>query len=69
MLDRFSEQYCITEFVPASDEKVQLLMKDKQTSFDYYTETAFEKALETQFTIKEKRLIQGSERIIYLLEK
>ena len=69
MLSRFSEQYCITEFVPANDEKVQLLMKDKQRSFDYYTETAIEKALETEFTIKDKRVIEGSERIIYLLEK
>lgn len=69
MLSRFTEKYCITEFVPANDEKVQLLMKDKQRSFAFYTETAFEKALETEFTIKDKRVIEESERIIYLLEK
>lgn len=69
MLSRFSEQYCITEFVSACDEKVQLLIKDKQRSFAYYTEAAFEKAVETQFAIKEKKFIEGSERIIYLLEK
>lgn len=69
MLSRFSDRYCITEFVPAGDEKVQLLMKDKQRSFAYYTEAVFEKALETQFTIKDKRIIEGSGRIIYLLEK
>ena len=69
MLDRFSEQYCITEFVPATDDKVQMLMKDKQRGYLEYTEQAFTKALEAKFTIKDKRLIAGSERVVYLLEK
>jgi hypothetical protein len=69
MLDRFSEQYCITEFVPVSDDKVQMLMKDKQREYLEYTEEGFTKALETKFNIKDKRVIAGSERVIYLLEK
>lgn len=69
MLDRFSEQYCITEFVPATDDKVQMLMKDKQRGYLDYTEEAFTQALETRFDIKDKRTIAGSERVIYLLEK
>jgi hypothetical protein len=69
MLDRFSKQYCITEFVPATDDKVQILMKDKQKGYAGYTESAFSQALKTKFTIKDKRVIAGSERVIYLLEK
>jgi SAM-dependent methyltransferase len=69
MLDRFSEQYCITEFVPTTDDKVQMLMKDKQKAYLEYTEDAFTKALETKFNIKDKQVIAGSERVIYLLEK
>jgi hypothetical protein len=69
MLDRFSEQYCITEFVPVSDDKVQMLIKDKQRAYLEYTEEEFTKALESKFTIKDKGVIEGSERVIYLLEK
>lgn len=69
MLDRFSEQYCITEFVPVSDDKVQMLMKDKQREYLEYTEEGFTKVLESKFTIKDKRVIEGSKRVIYLLEK
>ena len=69
MLNKFSEQYVITEFVPANDEKVQLLMKDKQKEYPEYSEEAFIKAIEQNFTIKERKVINGSERIIYLLEK
>jgi hypothetical protein len=68
MLERFSDQYCITEFVPTTDDKVQMLMKDKQRAYLDYTEEAFTQALETRFAIKDKRLIAGSERILYLLE-
>jgi SAM-dependent methyltransferase len=68
MLDRFSEQYCITEFVPATDDKVQMLIKDKQRAYLEYTEEEFTKSLEGKFTIKDKRVIEGSERILFLLE-
>lgn len=69
ILDQFSQKYCITEFVPATDDKVKMLMKDKQRSFENYTESNFSKALQINFVIKERRKIEGSNRIIYLLEK
>ena len=69
MLYRFSEQYVITEYIPINDEKVQLLIKDKYREYPDYTEVSFRKALESHFSIKEYRQIDGSERIIYLLEK
>ncbi len=69
MLNAFSDQYAITEFVPVTDEKVQLLLKDKHRTYPDYSEEGFVKALEVHFNIKERKQIDGSERMIYLLEK
>ncbi len=69
ILDGFSEQYVIVEFIPFEDEKVQFLIKDKQRDYSDYTEEAFKEAIEKFFKIKERKQIEGSERILYLLEK
>ena len=69
ILDGFSEQYVIVEFIPFQDEKVQFLIKDKQRNYLDYTEEAFKEAIERFFEIKERKQIDGSERILYLLEK
>ena len=69
ILDGFSEQHVIVEFIPFEDEKVQFLIKDKQRDYSDYTEEAFKEAIERFFEIKERKLIEGSERILYLLEK
>ena len=69
MLNAFSDQYAITEFIPVTDEKVQLLLKDKHKTYSDYSEEGFVKALEVHFNIKERKQIDGSERMIYLLEK
>jgi SAM-dependent methyltransferase len=69
ILDGFSEQYVIVEFVPFEDEKVQFLIKDKQRDYLDYTEEVFKEAIERFFEIKERKQIEGSGRILYLLEK
>jgi len=69
MLNAFSERYAITEYIPINDEKVQLLIKDKYREYPDYTEVSFREALEVYFTIKEYKQLEGSNRIIYLLEK
>ncbi len=69
MLSQFSEHYCITEFVPTNDEKVQLLIKNKQRDFLHYTEDRFTNALEQYFKIIKQFKLEGSERILYLLKK
>ena len=69
ILDGFSEQYVIVEFIPFEDEKVQFLIKDKQRDYSDYTEEAFKEAIERFFEIKERKQIEESERILYLLEK
>jgi precorrin-6B methylase 2 len=69
ILDGFSEQHVIVEFIPFEDEKVQFLIKDKQRDYSDYTEDAFKEAIERFFEIKERKQIEGSKRILYLLEK
>jgi hypothetical protein len=69
ILDGFSEQHVIVEFIPFEDEKVQFLIKDKQRDYSDYTEGAFKEAIEKFFEIKERKQIDGSKRILYLLEK
>ncbi len=69
MFNEFSERQVIIEYIPITDEKVQFLIKDKQREYADYTEEGFTKALEQYFQIKERKQIEGSERILYLLEK
>ncbi len=69
MFNEFSERQVIIEYIPITDEKVQFLMKDKQREYADYTEEGFTKALEQYFQIKERIQLEGSERILYLLEK
>ena len=69
ILDRFSDKNVIVEFIPITDEKVRFLIKDKQRNYQDYTEEGFTKALEQFFEIKERIQLEGSERILYLLEK
>jgi precorrin-6B methylase 2 len=69
MFNEFSERQVIIEYIPITDEKVQFLIKDKQREYADYTEEGFIKALEQYFQIKERIQLEGSERILYLLEK
>jgi hypothetical protein len=69
ILDRFSDKNVIVEFIPITDEKVQFLIKDKQRDYSDYTEEAFKEAIDRFFEIKERKQIEGSERILYLLVK
>jgi SAM-dependent methyltransferase len=69
MFNEFSKRQVIIEYIPITDEKVQFLIKDKQREYADYTEEGFTKALEQYFQIKERIQLEGSERILYLLEK
>lgn len=69
MFNEFSERQVIIEYIPITDEKVQFLIKDKQRDYSDYTEEGFTKALEQYFEIKDNVKLEGSERILYLLEK
>ena len=69
MFSKFSEKQVIIEYIPITDEKVQFLIKDKNRDYSEYTEENFTKALEHYFQIKERIILKGSDRILYLIEK
>lgn len=62
-------RYLIIEFVPKSDSQVKRLLASRLDIFPNYTKAGFEKAFQTCYTILEEAPVQGSERILYLMEK
>ena len=61
--------YLIIEFVPKSDSQVQRLLATRDDIFPHYTQTGFEQAFNTRFTILKSMAIPGSERTLYLMQK
>ncbi|MDB5224264.1 MAG: SAM-dependent methyltransferase [Chitinophagaceae bacterium] len=62
-------KYLIIEFVPKADEKIQLMLSGKKDIYEEYDEKHFEQAFEKYYTIRNKQLIEGSLRVLYLLVK
>ncbi len=62
-------KYLLIEFVPKTDEKVELLLKNRQDIFTDYTVIDFEKAFSKEFKIVLQQKITGTERILYLMKK
>ncbi len=69
LLALYSKQYVIVEFIPKSDKKVQLLIKDKTLDFSGYKEDNFTDALSEWFNTTEVVTLEDSERKLLLLEK
>lgn len=69
MFSLFSSKYLITEFIPANDSKVQLLIKNRNKDLSAYTIDSYKKALEKYFNIIETTKLDGSERKLILLQK
>ena len=65
----FSHKYLIVEFIPITDNKVQLLIKDKKVDLNNYNQDAFTKALKVWFEIKEIVELSKSKRVLYFLER
>ena len=66
----FLKQICkslIIEFVPKHDPKSQKLLAFKGDIFPDYNQDCFEKTFRKYFQIKEKKAIEGSKRILYLM--
>jgi|SRR3989338_5553103 len=59
----------IVEFVPKSDTQVQKLLSTRKDVFPNYTEEGFEKAFDLFFSIRSKRNIVGSQRVLYHMVK
>lgn len=64
-----TRQWLIIEFVPISDEKASALVRDKPVFHKPYDVHAFETQLALLFSIEQKQLIPGTERILYLMRK
>jgi ribosomal protein L11 methylase PrmA len=72
MIAKYFRSLChtlIIEFVPIDDSQVQRLLTTRENIFHNYTESGFEKAFEEYFSVVEKKKIDGSERILYLMRK
>ena len=69
MFSLFSSKYLITEFIPANDSKVQLLVKNRNKDLSAYTIDSYKNALEKYFKIIETTKLDGSERKLILLQK
>ena len=61
-------KHLIIEFIPKEDEKLQLLLKHKKDVYDWYTHENFLTAFLQYYIIRNKREIDYSKRIIYLME-
>lgn len=59
----------IIEFVPKSDSQVQRLLRSRQDIFSDYDREHFEQAFTAFFSILRTEAIEGSERILYLMQK
>jgi hypothetical protein len=59
----------IIEFIPRSDPMVQGLLSSREDIFNSYNQTQFEKEFCRFFKIERSKLINGSERTLYLMTK
>jgi hypothetical protein len=58
----------IIEFVPLTDEKVQLMLQRKELTLDWYSMEGFEETFSKYFNIVEAKKVASSERVLYLME-
>ena len=61
-------EYLIVEFVPKDDSKVMELLETRKDIFTEYDIDHFEKSASEFYKIKEKKEIEGSKRVLYLME-
>lgn len=62
-------RWLIVEFIPKEDSQVQRLLMTREDIFPAYQQAGFEAAFETCFTIHDCIPVEGSKRLMYLMEK
>ncbi|BBM84131.1 SAM-dependent methyltransferase [Candidatus Uabimicrobium amorphum] len=62
-------QHLIIEFVPKSDSQVERMLRHRKDIFGFYTADNFEADFAKEFTIKRTVPVEGSNRVIYLMER
>jgi hypothetical protein len=65
---RSVSRWLIIEFVPKQDSQVQILLSSRDDIFPDYTVGGFEKSFMDSFEIREAVPIQGTQRMVYLME-
>jgi ribosomal protein L11 methylase PrmA len=61
--------HLIIEFVPKTDEKVQLMLAQKKDIYTNYSEENFAAAFEIHFRILDQKIIPGTSRVLYLMQR
>lgn len=62
-------QSLIIEFVPKEDEKVKLLLRNREDIFDEYNLEAFKKVFSQYYFINKEEAINGTHRTLYLMTR
>ena len=62
-------KYLLIEFVPKEDEKVKLLLQNREDIFDNYSADHFRSAFSKHYEFIREEVIGGSKRILYLLKR
>ncbi len=61
--------WLIAEFIPKSDSNAQRLLAAREDIFQDYTQNEFERAFSKYYKIEQRRNIDDSERVLYLMKK
>ena len=61
-------KYLVIEFVPKEDSQVQILLSTRKDIFPRYTIAGFEEAFSKSFEIVNKKPVEGSLRVLYLMK-
>jgi hypothetical protein len=64
LFQRTAKKYLIIEFVPKTDEKIQLMLSGKKDIYTAYTEENFRIAFEKYFTVTKQQAVGSSADII-----
>jgi hypothetical protein len=59
----------VIEFVPKEDSQVQILLSTRKDIFPRYTIEGFEEAFSKSFEIVNKKPVEGSLRVLYLMKR
>ena len=59
----------IVEFVPKIDLRVRTLLVTREDIFPDYTKEGFEAAFDEYFTIEDMQKIEGTDRVLYLMQR
>lgn len=62
-------KYLVIEFVPKSDEKVKLLLKNREDIFEEYSAENFRQVFLNQYEIVREEKVGGTDRILFLMKK